>query len=50
MNKAFSLGPWWTWMGFLVRYEKMVPVDGRRWHLSKTIKISKCNKELLYRI
>jgi hypothetical protein len=37
-------------MGFLVRYEKMVPVDGRRWHLPKTIKISKCNKELLYRI
>ena len=50
MNKAFSLGPWWTWMGFLVRYEKMVPGDGRKWHLSKTIKNSKCNKELLYRI
>jgi hypothetical protein len=32
------------------RYEKMVPGDGRKWHLSKTIKNSKCNKELLYRM
>ena len=32
------------------QYEKMVPGDGRKWHLSKTIKNYKHNKELLYRI
>ena len=32
------------------QYEKMVPRDGRKWHLSKTIKNFKHNKELLYKI
>ena len=32
------------------QYEKMVPGDGRKWHLSKTINFFKRNKELLYRI